>query len=60
VLGVQQAFGLVPDLVSGPATTTSAGRELVTALTGVPAYNILDPESLDGFRKALADKLELD
>ena len=57
VLGVQTAFGMKPDLVSGPATTTSAGRDLVETLTGVPAFNILDPESLPGFQQALASKL---
>ena len=59
VLGVQHAFGLEPDIVSGPATTTSAGRDLVAALTGVPAFNILDPGSLRGFRQALAAKLDV-
>ena len=60
VLGVQKAFGLKPDIVSGPATTTSAGRDLVKKLTGVDAFNILDPESLPGFKQALGEKLELD
>jgi len=60
VVGVQSAFGLRPDLVSGPATTTSAARDLVLKLTGVRAFNILDPVSLDDFRKAVAEKLGLD
>ena len=60
VLGVQTAFGLVPDVVSGPATTTSAGRELVTKLTGVPACNILDPPSADDFRTVLFSKIGLE
>ncbi len=59
VLGVQQAFGLTPDIVSGPATTTSAGRDLVRRLTGVEAFNILDADSLQGFRAALAARLNL-
>jgi hypothetical protein len=59
VLGVQTAFGLDADLVSGPATTTSAGRDLVTRLTGVPACNILDPESAQTFRQILHEKLGL-
>lgn len=59
VLGVQTAFGLVPDIVSGPATTTSAARELVKKLTGVPACNILDPSSADNFRALLFEKLGL-
>ncbi len=60
VVGVQKAFGLTPDIVSGPATTTSAGRDLVMKLTGIRAYNILDPESLPGFRQTLAKKLGVD
>lgn len=59
VLGVRSAFGLEPDIVSGPATTTSAARDLVMKLTGVEAFNILDAESLAGFRRALAAKLDL-
>ena len=60
VVGVQKAFGLDPDIVSGPATTTSAGRDLVKKLTGVSAFNILDPKSSPGFHAALAAKLGLD
>lgn len=60
VVGVQQAFGIAPDIVSGPATTTSAGRDLVRKLTGLRAYNILDPDSLPGFRRILSNKLGLD
>ena len=59
VLGVQQAFKLKPDLVSGPATTTSAARNLVVKLTGIKAFNILDPASLPGFQAELARKLGL-
>ena len=39
VVGVQTAFGLVPDLVTGPAANTSAGIELVEKLAGRPALN---------------------
>jgi hypothetical protein len=60
VLGVQKAFDLHVDIVSGPATTTSAGRELVRKLTGLPAFNILDEQSLPGFKAALAESLNLE
>jgi hypothetical protein len=56
-VGVIQAFGKVPDLVTGIAATTLAGIELVEKLTGVPAINILARQSdglLDGI---LADKV---
>lgn len=59
VLGVQRAFRLKPDIVSGPATTTSAARDLVMKLAGVKAFNILDPDSLPGFKTELAATLGL-
>lgn len=43
VAGVAGGFGRGTDLVTGPATATSAGVELVGRLTGLPAGNVLDP-----------------
>ncbi len=57
VVGVQKAFGLTPDLVSGPATNTSAGIALVKKLTGVHGINVVDPDSEDEFREFLLAKL---
>jgi len=57
VLGVQNAFGLKPDLVTGPTTNTSAAINLVRKLTGVPALNILDPDSIPAFRELLSNTL---
>lgn len=57
VVGVQKAFRLKPDLVTGPATNTSAAVDLVTKLTGVPAVNVLDPEYLPEFRQILSATL---
>ena len=57
VVGVQQAFGLKPDLVTGPATNTTAAIDLVQKLTGVPAINIIDPDSEPAFRRFLGDRL---
>ncbi|MDX1577497.1 MAG: hypothetical protein R3266_03390 [Gemmatimonadota bacterium] len=54
VLGVMRAFGVTPDLVTGIATNTRAGRELVERLTGVPALNVMDPRN----REAFGDLLE--
>lgn len=45
VMGVKAAFAREPDLVAGGATNTSAGIELVRKLTGLPALNLLDPDS---------------
>lgn len=60
VVGVQQAFGLIPDIVTGPAAQTSAAVELVYKLTGLPALNIIDPAAKEPFRMFLIDKLGLD
>ncbi len=57
VVGVQKAFGLDPDLVSGPATNTSAGIALVRQLTGVPGINVLNPDSVQEFSNFLLEKL---
>jgi hypothetical protein len=57
VVGVQQAFGLVPDIVTGPAAETSAAVELVYKLTGLPALNIIDPAAKEPFHQFLIRKL---
>lgn len=59
VVGVQQAFGLRPDLVAGPSANTSAGIELVEKLTGLPAINIQDDGAQQKFRDFLTVTLEL-
>lgn len=59
VVGVQQAFGLTPDLVTGPATTTSAAVDLVRKLTGLQGINILDPANKVPFREFLLKKLAI-
>jgi len=59
VVGVIQAFGLVPDLVAGPATATTAARELVRKLTGLRGINVLDPAAKSEFRDFLVEKLGL-
>lgn len=57
VLGVQSAFGITPDLITGPATSTSAAVELVEKLTGIKALNLLDPESVPQLRELLSAKV---
>ncbi len=59
VVGVQKAFGLTPDLVTGPATTTSAAVELLRRLTGLRGINVIDPAAKSEFRAFLAEKLGL-
>jgi hypothetical protein len=60
VVGVQKAFGLKPDLVTGPATNTSAAIDLVAKLTGVQGVNIFDPGSLPALRDVLLRTLNVD
>lgn len=59
VVGVEQAFGLKPDLVSGPATSTSAAIDLVHKLTGVEAINVMDPDCLPLLRNVLEQTLNI-
>jgi len=53
VVGVQTAFGITPNLITGPATNTSAAIELVEKLSGINAMNLLDPASLPRLREIL-------
>ena len=57
VVGVQDAFGIKPDLVTGPATSTSAAIDLVNKLTGVEGINVMDPDSLPALRSMIVRTL---
>ena len=59
VVGVEKAFGLKPDLVTGPATSTSAAIDLVRSLSGVEALNVMDPDCLPQLRDVLTRTLGL-
>jgi hypothetical protein len=59
VVGVERAFGLRPDLVSGPAASTSAAIDLVNKLTGVEAINVMDTSCLPALRKVLKRTLQI-
>ncbi len=58
VVGVQQAFGFEPDLVTGPATNTTAAIELVGKLTGLPAINVLGDLADEAMKGFLETRLE--
>jgi len=60
VVGVQQAYGLHPDLVAGPATNTSAALDLVRKLTGLPGINVIDQGEIPAFRQFLVHTLGID
>lgn len=57
VVGVRDAFGLEPDLVTGPAAQTSAAVELVCRLTGLRAINVIDRRTLPALREFLGRRL---
>ncbi|MCG8371371.1 MAG: NAD-dependent epimerase/dehydratase family protein [Proteobacteria bacterium] len=59
VVGVEKAFGLKPDLVTGPATQTAAAVELVQRLSGVRGINVIDPAAKEAFRRSLVRRLGL-
>jgi hypothetical protein len=58
VVGVVEAFGMKPDLVSGRSTSTEAGIRLIDKLVGVPAMNLFDPGSGPELRKLLGEWLK--
>jgi len=57
VLGVQAAFGITPDLVSGRAASTEAGIELAERLTGIRTLSMMEPASGSELDKVLAGAL---
>lgn len=59
VVGVQNAFGLTPDFVAGPAAATSAAIDLVRELTDLPALNVLDPDAVGSVAEILSRCLGL-
>lgn len=59
VTGVMAAFERHPDLVTGLATSTNAGIELVEKLSGIPALNVLDRNSVPKLRTVLRESLGL-
>ena len=60
VVGVTQGFGFEPDLVSGVATSTSAGVDVIRRLCGRPALNLLDSDSHAELDQLLLQHLMLD
>lgn len=57
VVGVQEAFGRSPDIVTGIATNTEAGVALVEQLADLPAYNLRNKDTLPMLRRKLTDAL---
>jgi hypothetical protein len=59
VIGVSQSFGLKPDVVSGIATNTTAGVDLVKKLAGVPALSLTNRQSVNELRYLIKAALPL-
>jgi len=57
VFGVMKAFGSRPDLVSGIATNTLGGRQLIKKLCGVRSLNIIYPECHSALHQLMNEKL---
>ena len=57
VVGVEKAFGVKPDLVTGPAANTSAAVALVRKLADLPALNVIDRDTMPEFADFLGKKL---
>lgn len=60
VVGVEKAFGVKPDLVTGPAANTSAAVALVRKLADLPAINVIDRDTLPEFAEFLGKTLDRD
>jgi len=58
VLGVMESYGFKPHLVTGPASNTLAGTELIKRLCKVDALNILDPKYYDVILELILNKLQ--
>ncbi len=54
VLGLMEAYGMKPDLVTGVASNTLAGIELVEKLCEVRTLNFIDPANTEDLRDALS------
>lgn len=53
VLGIQEAWKQGFDVVTGPTANTKAGVALVRQLAGLPALDLLDVDTHEGFRERL-------
>jgi len=58
VLGVMESYGFKPHLVTGPASNTLAGTELIKKLCKVDALNILDPQNYNMILELILNKLQ--
>ncbi len=57
VVGVTKGFGFHPDLITGVATSTSAGVDVIRKLAKRPALNLLDVGSHEELDRILKNRL---
>ena len=57
VLGIMEAFGRRPDMVTGPTANTEAGVQLVERLTGIKAVNVRVDAAVPLIRELLEDRI---
>lgn len=59
VVGVQDAFKIRPDIVTGPTANTQAGIDLVRKLTGLEAFNLLETDQIPALLRVIKQRLRL-
>ncbi|XLS30690.1 hypothetical protein ACJD0Z_07640 [Flavobacteriaceae bacterium M23B6Z8] len=57
VYGLMQAYDIIPDIVTGIATNTLAGSNLVEKLCGVKALNLIDASTTPELRRIITSKI---
>lgn len=60
VYGVMKSFNMRPNVVSGPATNTLGGKDLIKKLCDVKALNIVDPQEWPELQEILLQRLEME
>ncbi len=59
VLGIEKAFGMKPDLITGPAANTEAGIALIEKLLGIKALNLVRRHALPDLQRLLGEHIKL-
>ncbi|WP_340202284.1 hypothetical protein [Ascidiimonas sp. W6] len=57
VFGLMKAFNIVPDIVTGVATNTLAGRDMVETLCKVKPLNLIDASTTEELKQILTAKM---
>lgn len=58
-LGIERAFGMKPDLITGPAANTEAGLVLIEKLLGIKALNLIRRKALPDLQQMLRDHIQM-